>query len=103
VPGSRESFAWLRGLQQHLGDWHDLEVMERTLTEMVAQPRFVRERLEIASGTLQLIRRNRSVKKRFEEKYLQVTRHSAQYEYTKAWITHLISSPAAVFPAPPRA
>ncbi len=99
VPGSRESLAWLRGLQQHLGDWHDLEVMERVLTEMVAQPRFLREHLEIASGTLQLIRHNRSVKKKFEEKYLQVTQHSAQYEYTKGWATHLISSPGAAFPA----
>jgi CHAD domain-containing protein len=100
VPGSRESLAWLRGLQQHLGDWHDMEVMERVLTEMVAQPRFLREHLEIASGTLQLIRHNRSVKKKFEEKYLQVTQHSAQYEYTKGWATHLISSPGATFPAP---
>ena len=100
VPGSRESSAWLRGLQQHLGDWHDLEVMERVLTEMVTQPRFLRDHLEIASGTLQVIRRNRSVKKKFEEKYLQVTQHSAQYEYTKGWATHLISSPAVVFPAP---
>lgn len=100
VPGSRESSAWLRGLQQHLGDWHDLEVMERVLTEMVAQPRFLRDHLEMASGILQLIRRNRRVKKRFEEKYMQVTQHSARYEYTKGWATHLISSPAAVFPAP---
>jgi CHAD domain-containing protein len=100
VPGSRESSTWLRGLQQHLGDWHDLEVMERALTEMVAQPRFLRDHLDTASDTLQLIRRNRRVKKRFEEKYLEVTRHSAQYEYTKGWATHLISSPAAVFPAP---
>ena len=100
VPGSRESSAWLRGLQQHLGDWHDREVMERALTEMVAQPGFVRDHLDTASDTLQLIRRNRRVKKRFEEKYREVTRHSAQYEYTKGWATHLISSPAAVFPAP---
>jgi hypothetical protein len=27
VPGSRESSAWLRGLQQHLGGWHDLETV----------------------------------------------------------------------------
>jgi CHAD domain-containing protein len=100
VPGSRESLAWLRGLQQHLGDWHDLEVMERVLTDMVAQPRFLRDHLEIASGALQLIRCNRNVKKKFEGKYLQVTRHSPAYEYTKGWATHLISSPAAVFPSP---
>ena len=100
VPGSRESSSWLRGLQQHLGDWHDLEVMERALTDMVAQPKFLRDNLEMASGTLQLIQRNRGVKKKFEEKYLQVTQHSAQYEYTKGWATHLISSPAAVFPTP---
>lgn len=98
VPGSHESFTWLRGLQQRLGDWHDLEVMEGALTDMIARPKFLRERLDMASGILQLIRRNRMMKKSFEEKYLQVTRHSAEYEHTKAWATHLISSPAAVFP-----
>ncbi len=100
VPGSREAFTWLRGLQQRLGDWHDLEVMERVLTEMVARPKFLRADLEMASGILHLVRRNRMVKKTFEEKYLQLTRHSADYEHTKGWITHLTSSPAAVFPPP---
>ncbi len=100
VPGSRESAAWLRGLQQHLGDWHDLEVMEGVLTEMVARPKFVRDHLEMASDVLRLIRRNRRGKRTFEEKYLQVTRHSAEYERTKRWATHLSSSPAAVFPPP---
>ncbi len=100
VPGSRESFAWLRGLQQHLGDWHDLEVMEGVLTEMVARPKFIRDRLEMASDVLRLIRRNRRVKKTFEEKYLRVTRHSAEFEHTKRWATQLISSAAAVFPPP---
>jgi len=101
VPGSGESAAWLRGLQQHLGDWHDLEVMEGMLTEMLARPKFIRDHLEMASDVLSLIRRNRRRKKAFEESYLQVTRHSAEYELTKRWATHLISSPAAVFSPPP--
>ncbi len=99
VPGSGESLAWLRGLQQHLGDWHDLEVMEGTLTEMLARPKFIRDHLEMASDVLQLIRRNRRRKKAFEEKYLQVTRHSAEYERTERWATQLSSSPATAFPS----
>ena len=87
VPGSGESLAWLRGLQQHLGDWHDLEVMEGMLTEMLARPKFIRGHLDMASDVLRLIRRNRRRKKAFEEKYLQVTRHSAEYERTKQWAT----------------
>jgi CHAD domain-containing protein len=100
VPGTRESFAWLRGLQQHLGDWHDGEVMEGVLTEMIARPKFIRDHLEMVSGALRLIRRNRLAKKKFEEKYLQATRHSAEYERTKGWAAQLSSSPAAVFPSP---
>jgi CHAD domain-containing protein len=100
VPGSRESIAWLRGLQQHLGDWHDREVLEGVLTGMIARPKFIRDHLEMTSGVLRLIRRNRQAKKKFEEKYLQATRHSAEYERTKRWAVQLSSSPAAVFPFP---
>jgi CHAD domain-containing protein len=101
VPGSFESAAWLRMLQQHLGDWHDLEVMEGMLTEMLARPKFIRDHPEVASDVLRLIRRNRRAKKKLEEKYLQVTRHSADYERTKGWATHLIDIAGASHPLTP--
>jgi CHAD domain-containing protein len=85
VPGSSETVAWLRALQQHLGDWHDLEVMESMLTEMISRPKFIRNHLEMASAVLALIRRHRRRKKGFEEKYLHVTQHSPEYERTKRW------------------
>jgi hypothetical protein len=31
-------------LQTHLGDWHDLEVLEQILIGMVARPKFLRDR-----------------------------------------------------------
>src|SRR5881296_1043925 len=59
VAGSAEALAWLRCLQQHLGDWHDFEVLEELMIEMVARPAFLRDHLELALGVEKLILKNR--------------------------------------------
>ncbi len=97
APGSAETLTWLRGLQRHLGDWHDLEVLEQMIIEMVARPEFLRDQLEIAMGAEKLILRNRALKKAYEEKYLRMTRDSREYARVKDWVGYLCSSPSAAF------
>lgn len=97
VPGSREALVWLRRLQRHLGDWHDLEVMEQMMTEMVARPGFVRHQLDIATQVMKLIKRNRAAKRNYQGKYLGMTSVSAAYPQTKEWVGYLLSSPSAAF------
>jgi CHAD domain-containing protein len=97
VAGSAESLAWLRELQQHLGDWHDLEVLEQMMIEMVARPEFLRANLALAMNVQKLIVRNRSVKKNFEEIYFRMTLESPDFQRLKDWAGYLLASPSAAF------
>jgi CHAD domain-containing protein len=99
APGSGETLAWLRGLQQHLGEWHDREVLEQMMIEMVARPEFLRARLEIAIGVEKLILQLRRRKSVFEERYLEMTRDSEEYRRVREWVTYLRSSPSAALKA----
>ncbi len=95
VAGSADAVAWLRSLQQHLGDWHDFEVLERTLVEMVARPDFLREELELAMEVERLILKNRAVKQRYTGRYFEMTRDSRDFERVKEWVTFQLASPPA--------
>jgi CHAD domain-containing protein len=93
VPGSDEWLAWLRRLQRHLGEWHDLEVLEEVMIEVVARQEFLRDQLPLAMGVEKLILRNRAAKKILEEKYLQMARDSSELRRLKEWMAYLLESP----------
>ena len=95
VPGSEEWLAWLRHLQRHLGEWHDLEVLEQVMIEMVARPEFLRDQLPLAMGVEKLILRNRAAKKVLGEKYLLMARDSSELGRLKEWVAYLVESPSA--------
>lgn len=99
APSSGETLAWLRGLQQHLGEWHDREVLEQMMIEMVARPEFLRERLEIAIGVEKLILQLRRGKHVYEERYLAMAGDSEEFRRVKEWVTYLRSSPSAALRA----
>ena len=92
VAGSAEVLDWLRKLQQHLGDWHDLEVLEQMLVEMVARPKFLRNHLDIAIRVEKLVLRNRTAKKRYVEKYFRMTLDSPESRFLNQWVDSLMSS-----------
>ena len=95
VPGSADALAWLRQLQKHLGDWHDLEVLEQMMIEMLARPEFLREHLPLAMEVEKLILRNRENKVGFEEKYSRMSRESVEMRRLKEWVSYLLASPSA--------
>ena len=97
VSGSDESFAWLRKLQQLLGEWHDLLVLEDIMIEMVARPEFLRDHLDDAMDVERLILRTRTARKRLEEKYFLMTLDSPEFQQLKEWVAYLLSSPSAAF------
>ncbi len=97
APGSAEVLAWLRQLQTHLGDWHDLQVLERMMIEMVARPAFLRDHLDLAMEIEKLILANRSAKKRYEDTYTQMTRDSREFTRLKEWVGYLLEFPSAAF------
>ena len=95
VAGSADALVWLRQLQKHLGDWHDLEVLEQMMIEMLARPEFLRDHLPLAMEVEKLILRNRENKVGFEEKYSRMSRESAEMHRLKEWVSYLLASPSA--------
>jgi len=93
IPGSSGALAWLRRLQQHLGDWHDMEVLEDMIIDMIAKPEFLRDQLPLALAIGKLILRSRVTKQRFREKYFQMTLASSDYQGIKGWVQGLLASP----------
>ncbi len=94
VAGSTDALVWLRQLQKHLGDWHDLEVLEQMMIEMLARPEFLREHLSLAMEVEKLILRNRENKVGFEEKYSHMSLESADMHRLKDWVSYLLLSPS---------
>jgi CHAD domain-containing protein len=100
VAGTAEALGWLRQLQKHLGDWHDLEVLEQTMINMLARPEFLREQLPMAMAIEKLILRNRENKVGFEEKYFRMSRESEEMTRLQTWISYLLASPSAALASP---
>ena len=97
VAGAADALVWLRQLQKHLGDWHDLEVLEQMMIEMLARPEFLRDHLPLAMEVEKLILRNRQNKVGFEEKYSHMSRESAEMHHLKEWVSYLLASPSTAF------
>ncbi|MFY9608230.1 MAG: CHAD domain-containing protein [Blastocatellia bacterium] len=47
-----QALTWLRGLQDRIGDWHDLEALEEEIIRLVSRRRFTKEHLRQAAGLL---------------------------------------------------
>ena len=100
IQGSSDALTWLRKIQQHLGDWHDMEVLEEMVIEMIAKPEFLRDQLPLAMATAKLILRNRTIKQGFKEKYFQMTLDSPDYQRVKNWAEGFLAAPATAFARP---
>jgi CHAD domain-containing protein len=96
VPGSADALVCLRQLQKDLGDWHDLEVLEQMMIEMLARREFLRDHLTLAMQVEKLILRNRENKVGLEEKYFRMSRDSAEMQRLKEWVSYLLASPSTV-------
>jgi CHAD domain-containing protein len=95
VPGSSGALAWLRKIQKHLGDWHDMEVLEEMMIEIIARPEFLRAQLPLALSTGKLILRNRTIKQGFRDKYFRMTLHPTNHQEIRNWAEGLLAAPAS--------
>ncbi len=94
ISGSSQFLAWLRRIQQHLGDWHDMEVLEEMIIDMMARQQFLRDHLPLALAIGKLILRNRAGKLGFRDKYFQMTLNPASHQEIKSWMEGLLAAPA---------
>ena len=95
VSGSADALVCLRDMQKDLGDWHDLEVLEQMMIEMLARREFLRDHLPLAMQVEKLVLRNRESKQALEEKYFRASRDSAEMHRLKEWVSYLLASPSA--------
>jgi len=98
VPGAEEVLAWLRDLQQLLGEWHDQVVLEDLMVAMVARPDFIKEHLPLAMEVEKLVLRLRKSKDGLVEKYSEATSDSEKYRRMRNWVAYILSSPSEAFP-----
>jgi len=95
IPGSSRALAWLEKIQQHLGDWHDMEVLEDMMIEMIAKPEFLRDQLALALSAEKLILRNRTIKQKFRDEYFRMTPELTNHGEIKKWAEDLLAAPAS--------
>jgi CHAD domain-containing protein len=86
APGSDQALRWLRRVQRQLGDWHDLEVLEQAMLEMVANSGILEERLELAMDVERLVLKNRKRKTAKERIFFQSTESSGEWERLGNWV-----------------
>ena len=98
VPGSKRAVNYLRQIQQHLGDWHDLEVLEQVMLEMLADTKFLGTRLPLAIEAERLVLRNRSRKRKYEEEFLLMVKNAPEWVQMEEWIGSLLSLPQPSIP-----
>ena len=90
APQSKNILNRLRRVQQHLGDWHDLEVMEQMMAEMLARPAFLRSNIDLAMKIERLMLSNQRLKQNYEKKYY-ATIDSPDWHEMRAWVVSLVS------------
>jgi CHAD domain-containing protein len=66
------ALAWLRTLQDRIGDWHDLESLEQEIIEIVSQRDFLKEHLLVSSRMLQVAAHLQKKKERLVAKVFPV-------------------------------
>ena len=94
VAGSKESLVWLKSLQRTVGVWHDLEIMEKLLRNILAHRKFFHVERLAQNHIEHLIRNNWETKKRSASQFFAMTRHSRDYQRVKKWATGILAAGA---------
>ena len=92
IAGSMEVLNWLKSLQSTIGVWHDLEIMERMLRDILEHPKSFHIEHLTAEHIESLIRHNHETKKRSAEQFFQMTRKSRDYQQVKSWVSDFLTS-----------
>lgn len=67
-----QALAWLRSLQDRIGDWHDLEALEEEIIAIVSDHEFLKEHLNESSDMLQAAARLQKKKERLVSRLFPV-------------------------------
>lgn len=92
IAGSTETLNWLKSLQGTIGVWHDLEIMERMLREIVAHRKSFKVEHLTAEHIIRLIHHNSLIKKKSADMFFQMTRKSPHYLQVKHWVSEVLAT-----------
>ena len=93
---SRPALSALRTLQERLGLWHDREIADQFMREMVSQTDVLRDRLNVAGGLMRLIALNRRAKKLTEQKALATLAKGPVAAQVRSWVGSVLESSSRV-------
>jgi len=92
IAGSMEALNWLKSLQSTIGVWHDLEIMERMLRDILNHPKSFHIEHLTAEHIESLIRHNHETKKESAEQFFKTTRKSRDYQQVRRWVSDFLTS-----------
>lgn len=92
ISGSTETLNWLKSLQGTIGVWHDLEIMERMLREIVTHRKSFKVGHLTAEHITRLIHHNSLVKKESAQMFFRMTRKSNNYLQVKHWVSEVLAA-----------
>jgi len=92
IPGSKETLDWLKSLQATIGIWHDLEIMQRMLREIVAHCKSFKLEHLTAEHITRLIHHNSLIKKKSADMFFQMTRKTDHYLQVKHWVSEVLAA-----------
>lgn len=92
IDGSSEIAGWLRTFQRIVGEWHDRELLEDAINEMVGQSSFRQKHAGLRAEMQKLAVRNHEIKEALEHKFCWMTQHSHHYNETKKWVLEFLAN-----------
>jgi CHAD domain-containing protein len=92
ISGSKETLGWLKSLQRTVGVWHDLEIMEKLLRNVLAHRKYFHVKRLAEVQMQHLIRHNRKTKKESAAQFFRMTRRSPEYQHMKKWVSGLLET-----------
>ena len=95
------ALAWLRTLQDRIGDWHDLEALEEEIIEIVSSREFMKQHLTASSQMLQAAAHLQKKKEALVSRLFPV-RVPRYVELTSHRVSRALRRRALQRPAPPK-
>lgn len=86
IQGSKNTLKWLIALQTSIGEWHDLEILEGKLHEIMIHQRKLPGGHVVSDNIDRIINQNRKTKAESEKRFFPMTRHSLGYQRVKQWV-----------------
>jgi CHAD domain-containing protein len=86
IADTRGMLGHLRRVQSALGDWHDIEVLEQMISEMVARPEFLRKNIKLAIELTRLMLKTEKIKQAYHDRYMRLAASPEGWSALESWM-----------------